>query len=102
MREPDVVGLAADTTKLGFRKALRLKRDGRLRMDRSMADGSLFGSMAGTRQVATRAAVSNGVTAKCEAVRADACALKLRPKSRGIDTPGEKAMERAKGIEPSY
>jgi hypothetical protein len=26
----------------------------------------------------------------------------LRPKSRGIDTQGKKAMERAKGIEPSY
>jgi hypothetical protein len=58
--------------------------------------------MAGARQVAKQAAISNGVTAKCEAVRADAGALKLRPKSRGIDTQAEKAMERAEGIEPSY
>jgi hypothetical protein len=34
--------------------------------------GNLFGSMAGARQVAKQAAISNGVTAKCEAVRADA------------------------------
>ncbi len=46
--------------------------------------------MAAARQVAKRAAISNGVTAKCEAVRTDAGALKLRPKSRGIDTHGKK------------
>jgi hypothetical protein len=37
--------------------------------------GNLFGLMAGAR-----------VAAKCEAGRADAGALKLRPKSRDIDT----------------
>ena len=58
MREPDVVWLAAGTTKLGFRKALRLKRDGWIRMNRWMDDGSLFGSMAGARQVAKQAAIS--------------------------------------------
>jgi hypothetical protein len=57
MREPDVVGLAAGTTKLGFRKALRLKRDGRLRRDRWMDDGNLFNSMAGARQIAKQAAI---------------------------------------------
>jgi hypothetical protein len=52
--------------------------------------GNLFGLMAAARQIAKRAAISNGVTAKCEAVRTDAGALKLRPKSRGIDTHGKK------------
>jgi hypothetical protein len=34
--------------------------------------GNLLGLMAGAREIAKRAAISDGVTAKCEAVRADA------------------------------
>jgi hypothetical protein len=57
--------------------------------------------MAGARQIAKQAAISNGVTAKCEAVRADAGARVCDP-SHAVLIPREKAMERAKGIEPSY
>jgi hypothetical protein len=34
--------------------------------------GNLCGLMAGAREIAKRAAISNSVRAKCEAVRADA------------------------------
>jgi hypothetical protein len=57
--------------------------------------------MAGARQIAKQAAISNGVTAKCEAVRADAGARVCDP-SHAVLIPRGKAMERAKGIEPSY
>ena len=77
----------------------RLKRDGRLRMDRWMDDWQPV--RAGARQIAKRAAVSLVSPRNVKLVARGAGALKLRPKSRGIDTPG-KAMERAKGIEPSY
>jgi hypothetical protein len=52
--------------------------------------GNLFGLRAGARQIAKQAAISNGVTAKCEAVHADAGAGVCNQKSRGIDTLGEK------------
>src|SRR5450631_1331124 len=63
--------------------------------------GNLFGLMAGARQISKQAAISNGVTAKCEAVRADAGARVCDP-SHAVLIPRGKAMERAKGIEPSY
>jgi hypothetical protein len=63
--------------------------------------GSLFGLMAGARQIAKQAAIADGVTAKCEAVRADAGARVCDP-SHAVLIPRGKAMERAKGIEPSY
>jgi hypothetical protein len=41
--------------------------------------GNLFRLMAGAHQIAKQAAISKGVTAKCEAVRADAGARVCNP-----------------------
>jgi hypothetical protein len=51
--------------------------------------GNLFGLMAGARQIAKRAAVSPVSPRNVKLVARGAGALKLRPKSRGIDTPGK-------------
>jgi hypothetical protein len=51
--------------------------------------GNLFGLMAGARQVAKRAAISPVSPRNVKLFRANADALKLRPKSRGIDTLGK-------------
>ena len=50
----------------------------------------LFGLMADACEIAKRAAISNSVAAKCEAVHADAGARVCGLKSRGIDTQGKK------------
>src|SRR5260370_39240592 len=52
--------------------------------------GNLFGLMADACEIAKRAAISNSVAAKCEAVHADAGARVCGLKSRGIDTQGKK------------